>query len=136
MAEVASSTASSTAAAASGLDGGLLDVLDEDLLIAVVEQLPLSDLLSCRTASVRCNAACCRIGMLQVRRRSELTISLFRRFGSVRHLTVFDCEASWIPRLAATLAMLPNLTSLCLHQPRNPSGDAAGPAAERTRRPA
>lgn len=102
----------------------LLDVLDDDLLIAVVEQLPLPDLLACRAASARCETACCHIGTLQVRRRSELTVGIFRRFSSVRTLEVFGCQASWIPRLAAVLALLPNLTWLFLHQPRDPTTDA------------
>jgi len=97
----------------------LLDVLDDDLLIAVAEQLSLQDLLACRVASARCDTACCSVGTLQVRRRSELTVSVFRRFSSVRTLEVFNCEASWIPRLAAMLALLPNLTALLLHQPRD-----------------
>ena len=110
---------------------GLLELLDDDLLIAVAEQLHLPELLSLRAASVRFRAACLRVGCIHLRRRSELSVPIFRCcFSSLRWLEVHGCKASWIPRLAATLALLPSLTWLFIHQLRESEVGAGVPGGE------
>merc|ERR1711938_83409 len=100
----------------------LLDVLDDDLLVVVAEQQAVRsvpDLLAFSAGCRRLEAACRRIGVLRVRHQSELSVALLRRFTNIRSLEVDGCQARWIPRLAATLAMVPGLTSLSLHPPRD-----------------